>query len=160
MTLEMGKPAPEFELPNAAGETVRLSDFRGRSVVLYFYPKDMTPGCTTEACDFRDRHGEFEGLNAVVVGVSADPARSHARFADKYGLPFVLLSDETHEAAKAYDVWKLKKNYGREYEGIERSTFLIGEDGTLLREWRKVKVAGHADAALEDLKERADAGQA
>jgi len=158
MALEIGRPAPDFELPQTAGEKVRLSDYRGRKVVLYFYPKDMTPGCTTEACDFRDRHEEFAGLNAVIIGVSTDPAKSHTRFADKYGLPFVLLADERHEAAKAYEVWKLKKNYGREYEGIERSTFLIGEDGTLLREWRKVKVAGHAEAALEALKEQAAAG--
>ncbi|MEO3946145.1 thioredoxin-dependent thiol peroxidase [Gorillibacterium sp. CAU 1737] len=149
MELQIGQQAPDFALPSTNGETVRLRDYRGKKVVLYFYPKDNTPGCTTEACDFRDKHEAFSDVNAAIIGISTDPVKSHEKFAGKYGLPFVLLADEQRQVANAYGVWKLKKNYGREYEGIERSTFLIGEDGTLLREWRKVKVAGHVDEALE-----------
>ncbi|MET3576304.1 thioredoxin-dependent thiol peroxidase [Bhargavaea ullalensis] len=152
-TLE-GLSAPGFALKDKDGSTVSLEDFKGKSyVVLYFYPKDQTPGCTTQACDFRDRNEEFEKLNAVILGVSPDSAASHEKFIDKHGLPFRLLVDEDHEAAEAYGVWKLKKNFGREYMGIERSTFLIDPTGTVVKEWRKVSVKGHVEEALEELKE-------
>lgn len=154
MALKIGETAPDFTLKANGGKEVSLSDFKGKYVVLYFYPKDMTPGCTTEACDFRDAHGKFEELDAVILGVSPDPAEKHEKFIDKYGLPFLLLSDEEHEAAELYDVWKLKKNFGKEYMGIERSTFLIDKEGRLMKEWRKVKVKEHAEEALAYLKEQ------
>lgn len=153
MSVELGKQAPDFELKASNGETVKLSDFRGKHVVLYFYPKDMTPGCTTEACDFRDHHESFADVDAVILGVSPDPVDRHKKFIDKHELPFLLLADEEHAAAEAYDVWKLKKNFGKEYMGIERSTFLINKEGELVEEWRKVKVKGHVEAALEYIKE-------
>ncbi|WP_458414599.1 thioredoxin-dependent thiol peroxidase [Schinkia sp. CFF1] len=153
MSVEIGTKAPDFELPASNGETVTLSDFLGKYVVLYFYPKDMTPGCTTEACDFRDKHESFAELNAVILGVSPDAMNRHDKFIEKYELPFLLLADEEHKAAKIYDVWKLKKNYGREYMGIERSTFIIGKDGNLVKEWRKVKVKGHVEEALQFIKD-------
>ncbi|MFC0521976.1 thioredoxin-dependent thiol peroxidase [Pontibacillus salicampi] len=153
MSVELGKQAPDFELKASNGETVKLSDFRGKHVVLYFYPKDMTPGCTTEACDFRDHHESFTDVDAVILGVSPDPVDRHKKFIDKHELPFLLLADEDHAAAEAYDVWKLKKNFGKEYMGIERSTFLINKEGELVEEWRKVKVKGHVEAALEYIKE-------
>jgi len=153
LTVEIGSKAPDFELPASNGETVKLSDFRGKHVVLYFYPKDMTPGCTTEACDFRDKHESFAELNAVILGVSPDPLDRHAKFIEKYDLPFLLLADEEHKAAEAYGVWTLKKNFGKEYMGIERSTFIIDKEGTLVKEWRKVKVKGHVEEALEYIKE-------
>ena len=149
MTVHIGEKAPEFQLVNQNGEKVSLADFLGKHVVLYFYPKDMTPGCTTEACDFRDHHEQFENLNAVIVGVSPDPAERHVKFIEKHGLPFVLLADENHEVAELYDVWKLKKNFGKEYMGIERSTFVINKEGILEKEWRKVKVKDHVEEALE-----------
>ena len=151
--MNIGKKAPDFSLPGSEGETVPLSDFKGEKTILYFYPKDMTPGCTTEACDFRDRHQDFSDLNAVIVGISPDPVSRHGKFKEKHGLPFLLLADEEHQAAEAYGVWKLKKNFGKEYMGIERSTFVIDEEGTLVKEWRKVKVQGHADEALAFLRE-------
>ncbi|RFU69385.1 thioredoxin-dependent thiol peroxidase [Bacillus sp. V59.32b] len=154
MTTVIGKKAPEFTLPASNGERVALADFTGKHVVLYFYPKDMTPGCTTEACDFRDQHEKFAALDAVILGISPDPAESHTKFIDKHGLPFLLLADENHEVAELYDVWKLKKNFGKEYMGIERSTFLINKEGVLVKEWRKVKVKGHVEEALEFLKEQ------
>jgi len=153
MTIQIGELAPDFELPASNGEMVRLSDFRGKHVILYFYPKDMTPGCTTEACDFRDYHGEFTDLNAVILGVSTDSLAQHKKFIEKYALPFLLLADENHEVAEKYGVWKLKKNFGKEYMGIERSTFVIDKEGVLVKEWRKVKVKGHVKEALEYIKE-------
>ncbi|WP_026693440.1 thioredoxin-dependent thiol peroxidase [Peribacillus kribbensis] len=152
MELTIGKQAPGFTLSATNGEEVSLSDFKGKNVVIYFYPKDMTPGCTTEACDFRDAHEEFEKLDAVILGISPDPVESHGKFAGKYGLPFLLLADENQEAAEKYGVWKLKKNFGKEYMGIERSTFLIDKEGALVKEWRKVKVEGHVEEALEYIK--------
>ncbi|MFP7443274.1 MULTISPECIES: thioredoxin-dependent thiol peroxidase [Bacillus] len=154
MQIELGKQAPGFELPDADEKPVKLSDFRGKNVVLYFYPKDMTPGCTTEACDFRDKHEEFQGADAIIIGISPDPAGRHGKFIEKYGLPFILLSDEEHKAAEAYDVWKLKKNFGKEYMGIERSTFIIDKEGNLVKEWRKVKVKGHVEEALAYVQEQ------
>ncbi|KHE71080.1 thioredoxin-dependent thiol peroxidase [Halobacillus sp. BBL2006] len=153
MTLEKGKQAPQFTLPANNGETVSLSDYKGKNVVLYFYPKDMTPGCTTEACDFRDHHESFADLDAVILGVSPDPVESHKKFIDKHDLPFLLLADEEHEVAEEYGVWKLKKNFGKEYYGIERSTFIIDKEGNLSEEFRKVKVDGHVEAALTYIRE-------
>lgn len=148
----VGQMAPDFTLEASNGEQVKLSDFRGKHVVLYFYPKDMTPGCTTEACDFRDAYGVFQKKDTVILGVSPDPANRHLKFIEKHDLPFLLLVDEQHEVAELYDVWKLKKNFGKEYMGIERSTFLINKEGELVNEWRKVKVKGHVEEVLSYIK--------
>lgn len=148
----LNQQAPNFTLENEQGQQVSLSDFKGKNVVLYFYPKDMTPGCTTEACDFRDAYEDFSALNAVILGVSMDDANKHTKFIEKYGLPFSLLVDAEHEVAEKYGVWVLKKMYGREYMGIERSTFLINEEGIVVAEWRKVKVKSHIEAVLSKLK--------
>lgn len=155
MTIEIGKEAADFTLPNQTGKEISLSDYRGKYVILYFYPKDMTPGCTTQACDFRDHHESFAELDAVILGVSPDPAERHQKFIAKHELPFELLADEEHKVAEAFDVWKLKKNFGKEYMGIERSTFILDKEGKLLKEFRKVRVKGHVEAALEYLKEEA-----
>ena len=154
MTTLEGKAAPDFSLLNEQGETVSLADFAGKKyVVLYFYPKDATPGCTTQACDFRDLHEDFSKLNAVILGVSPDDQASHVKFIEKQGLPFSLLVDEDNVVSEKYDVWKLKKMFGREFMGIERSTFIIDPTGTVVKEWRKVKVKGHIEEALTTLKE-------
>lgn len=145
MALIEGKKAPDFSLVNETGERVTLADFKGQHVILYFYPKDMTPGCTTEACDFRDKHEDFSKLNVVVLGISPDDVKKHVKFIDKHGLPFSLLVDEDHAVAEAYGVWVLKKMYGREYMGIERSTFLIDAEGNLIKAWRKVRVKNHIE---------------
>ncbi|QTD42878.1 thioredoxin-dependent thiol peroxidase [Sporosarcina sp. Te-1] len=147
-----GMPAPEFQLPDEKGNLVSLQDFAGEMyVVLYFYPKDATPGCTTQACDFRDAHGDFSNLNAVILGVSPDSEASHEKFIEKQGLPFSLLVDADHTVAEKYGVWKLKKNFGKEYMGIERSTFLIDPTGTVVKEWRKVSVKGHIQEVFTSL---------
>jgi len=148
----LNQQAPDFTLENEKGQQVSLSDFKGKKVVLYFYPKDMTPGCTTEACDFRDAYEDFSSLNAVILGVSMDEANKHSKFIEKHGLPFSLLVDAEHEVAEKYGVWVLKKMYGREYMGIERSTFLINEEGIVVAQWRKVKVKNHIEAVLSQLK--------
>lgn len=148
----VNQQAPNFTLENEQGQQVSLSDFKGKNVVLYFYPKDMTPGCTTEACDFRDAYEDFSSLNAVILGVSMDDANKHTKFIEKHGLPFSLLVDAKHEVAEQYGVWVLKKMYGREYMGIERATFLINEQGIVIAEWRKVKVKHHIEAVLSQLK--------
>ncbi|MFC9778056.1 thioredoxin-dependent thiol peroxidase [Paenibacillus chitinolyticus] len=153
MSINTGQQAPDFELPANNGQQVKLSDFKGKKVVLYFYPKDMTPACTTQACDFRDKHPEFESLNAVILGVSTDSLKRHEKFIDKYSLPFLLLADEDHAVSEIYGVWKEKSMYGKTFMGIERSTFLINEEGILVKEWRKVKVKGHIEEALTYLKE-------
>jgi thioredoxin-dependent peroxiredoxin len=153
MTVEAGMAAPNFTLEANNGEKISLSDFQGKNIVLYFYPKDMTPGCTTEACDFRDQYEDFEALNAVILGVSPDPVNKHVKFVEKYGLPFLLLADPDHQVAEAYGVWQLKKNYGKEYMGIERSTFVIDKEGKIAKEWRKVKVKGHVEEALNFIRE-------
>lgn len=153
MVVEIGQMAPDLELPASNGETIKLSDFRGKNVVLYFYPKDMTPGCTTEACDFRDQHQNFEELDAIIIGVSPDPIARHEKFIEKHGLPFLLLADEEHKMAESFGVWKNKQMFGKEYMGIERSTFVIDKDGKIAKEWRKVKVKGHVDEALQFIKE-------
>ena len=148
----LNQQAPNFTLENEKGQQVSLSDFKGKNVVLYFYPKDMTPGCTTEACDFRDAYEDFSSLNAVILGVSMDEANKHTKFIEKHGIPFSLLVDAEHEVAEKYGVWVLKKMYGREYMGIERSTFLINEEGIVVAQWRKVKVKNHIEAVLSQLK--------
>ncbi|MBB5150554.1 thioredoxin-dependent thiol peroxidase [Ureibacillus thermosphaericus] len=149
----VNKEAPDFTLLNENGEPVSLSNFRGKKVILYFYPKDMTPGCTTEACDFRDHYESFADLNAVILGVSGDSAERHKKFIEKYDLPFTLLVDEKHEVCKKYGVWVLKKNFGKEYMGIERSTFLIDENGIIMKEWRKVRVKDHIKEVLQYLRD-------
>lgn len=153
MSVKTGTKAPDFKLPASSGGEVRLSDFKGKNVVLYFYPKDMTPGCTTQACDFRDMHGDFEKQDTVIIGISPDPLTRHDKFIEKHGLPFLLLADEEHQAAELYDVWKLKKNFGKEYMGIERSTFIIDKEGNVAKEYRKVKVKDHVQEALTFIKE-------
>lgn len=149
----VGNVAPDFTLVNAQGELVSLQNYKGKKVVLYFYPKDMTPGCTTQACDFRDKQEDFTSLNAVILGVSPDDEKKHAKFTEKHGLPFELLVDAEHEVAETYGVWVLKKMYGREYMGIERSTFLIDESGVVVKEWRKVKVKNHIQEILSYIEE-------
>lgn len=139
MTVEVGQTAPDFTLPASNGDSVSLADYRGKYVVLYFYPKDMTPGCTTQACDFRDQYEKFSELDAVILGVSPDSVDRHNKFIEKHELPFLLLADEDHQVAETYDVWKLKKNFGKEYEGIERSTFIIDKEGNLVKEFEKLK---------------------
>ncbi|MGH2319576.1 thioredoxin-dependent thiol peroxidase [Planococcus sp. SE5232] len=148
-----GTQAPEFSLKNEAGETVSLKDFAGsKYVVLYFYPKDMTPGCTTQACDFRDAEADFSALNAVILGVSADSEDQHNKFIEKHGLPFSLLVDENHQVSEDYGVWVEKNVYGKKSMGIERATYLIDPTGTVVKEWRKVKVPNHIQDVLETLK--------
>jgi thioredoxin-dependent peroxiredoxin len=153
MSSEVGKKAPDFTLKANTGEEVTLSQYKGKNIVLYFYPKDMTPGCTTEACDFRDQHENFKEVDAVILGVSPDPVERHQKFIEKHDLPFLLLADEEHKVAEDYGVWKLKKNFGKEYMGIERSTFIIDKEGTLVKEWRKVRVKDHVEEALSYIKE-------
>ena len=150
--LKVGDKAPEFSLPSATGQTITLKSLRGKQVVLYFYPKDDTPGCTKEACSFRDEITQIEKAHAVVLGVSTDGLASHQKFSKKYGLPFALLSDEGLVVAKAYGVYKQKSMYGRTYWGIERSTFVIDERGKLTAIFRKVKVDGHIEQVMTALK--------
>jgi peroxiredoxin Q/BCP len=150
-TLHPGDPAPEIELPNEAGEPFRLSSLRGKNVVLYFYPKADTPGCTKEACAFRDAAAQFRRANTVIVGVSPDASPAQARFKQKFELPFTLLADTDHRAAEAYGVWKEKSMYGKKYMGIERTTFVIGPDGVIKKIFPKVKVEGHAEEVLAAL---------
>jgi len=147
--IKEGSPAPDFTLPADDGSLVSLSDYRGKKVVLYFYPKDNTSGCTTQACDLRDNQARFRARGAVVLGVSPDPVTSHVKFRDKYDLNFPLLSDEDHRVAEAYGAWKEKSMYGRSYWGIERSTFFIDEEGVIQEVWRKVKAKGHAERVAE-----------
>ena len=150
--VEEGKPAPDFELTSDTGETVKLSDLRGKQVVLYFYPKDDTPGCTTQACGIRDAYGEFEREGAVVLGVSPDDERSHVKFKKKYELPFTLLADTDHAVSEDYGVWGEKSFAGKKYQGITRSTFVIAEDGTVKSAMYKVKPDLHTDQVLEALR--------
>jgi peroxiredoxin Q/BCP len=152
MSVTEGQIAPDFTLPATDGSTVRLSDLRGKKVVLYFYPKDDTPGCTKEACAFRDNLGVLQSMGVVVLGVSPDSVASHQKFAQKYGLPFPLLADEGAQVATTYGVWKEKKQYGRTYMGIERTTFLIDENGIVQRVFPKVKVDGHVEEVIEAIR--------
>jgi len=147
----VGEPAPDFELPDQDGNVVHLSELRGRNVVLYFYPKADTPGCTTQACGVRDRSADYSAADAVVLGVSPDPPAKLRRFADKHGLAFTLLGDEDHSVAEAYGVWVEKSMYGKRYWGNERTTFVIDPEGKIASVLRKVKPAEHDDAALAAL---------
>jgi peroxiredoxin Q/BCP len=149
MTLTAGTKAPDFTLPTDGGGSVMLSGLLGKSVILYFYPKDDTPGCTTEACGFRDAMPDFSGADAVVIGISKDSVASHDRFKAKYELPFTLAADTDGTVCEAYGVWVEKVNYGRKYMGIERTTFLIGKDGVIKRVWNKVKVKDHVADVLK-----------
>jgi peroxiredoxin Q/BCP len=149
--VERGQKAPDIGLESDAGETVHLSDLRGKSVILYFYPKDDTPGCTTEACEFRDAYDRFREHGVEVIGVSPDGAASHRKFKEKYELPFPLLADPDHVAAEAFGVWVEKTNYGKRYMGIDRSTFVIDPEGTVVEALRGITPAGHAAALLEQV---------
>lgn len=151
--LKVGNKAPSFSLPSIDGKNVSLKDFHGKKVVLYFYPKDMTSGCTQEACDFRDSFPNFKKLKSVVIGVSPDSIESHRKFIDKYDLPFILLSDEKKDVLKKYGVWKEKSMYGKKYMGVERTTIIIDEEGKVLKVFEKVKVAGHIDKLLKVLED-------
>lgn len=151
--VQVGELVPDFRLPADEGEEIALSEFRGRKVVLYFYPRDMTPACTRQACDFRDQSEALLEQGAVVLGISGDSVKSHDKFKAKHGLNFPLLADEDHRVSRMFGVWQLKKLYGREYEGIVRSTFLIDEEGRLQKEWRGIRVAGHVEKVLEALRD-------
>ena len=150
--LAAGQQAPGFELPDQNGEKVKLSDFKGQWVVLYFYPKDMTPGCTTEACNFQEALPDFKNLKAVVLGVSKDSVERHKKFAEKYNLQFRLLSDAENNVCETYGVWGEKSMYGRKYMAINRSTFLIDPNGKIAKVYPKVKVKTHHQEVMEDLK--------
>ncbi|MDQ0919056.1 thioredoxin-dependent thiol peroxidase [Paenibacillus sp. V4I5] len=141
--------APSFTLPASNGEKVSLKDFKGKKLVIYFYPQDNTPTCTQQSCDFRDYNGKFAQLGVEVIGISPDELKSHDKFIAKYELPFLLLSDPDHQVAEKFGVWALKKLYGREYMGIIRSTFLIDEKGYIVKEWSKVRVKNHVQSVLD-----------
>jgi len=149
--LKEGSKAPEIKLLTDTGEELKLSSLKGKNVVLYFYPKSDTPGCTTEACGFRDADAKIQKLGAVVLGVSPDPVKAQAKFRSKFELPFTLLADPDHSAAEAFGVWVEKSMYGRKYMGVARTTFLIGKDGKIAKIFEKVKPAGHADEILAAL---------
>jgi peroxiredoxin Q/BCP len=147
----LGSKAPDFSLPSSDGRKLGLKDFKGRQVVLYFYPKDDTPGCTVEACEFGAAHSKFTKKGAVVLGISPDPLKSHAKFIEKFKLPFILLSDEGHKVAEKYGLWVEKINFGHKYMGVRRATFLIDKDGKFAKIWPQVRAQGHAAEVLENL---------
>lgn len=147
--MDIGDKIPNITLDSTGGQEINLANFKGKNIVVYFYPKDSTPGCTTEGQNFRDNWATFQNSNCLVFGVSRDPIKSHERFKEKQAFPFELLSDPEETLCKAFDVIKLKKLYGKEYLGIERSTFLFNEKGLLVNQWRKVRVKGHVEAVLE-----------
>lgn len=151
--IEIGKKAPAISLPDSFGNKRTLKEFLGKKIILYFYPKDNTPGCTTEACDFRDTFSEYKNLDAVVIGVSPDSVKSHKKFVDEFKLPFILLSDEEKTVIEKYDVWKEKSMYGKKYMGVERTTFLIDAKGIVRKIYEKVKVPGHVEEVYKDLQE-------
>ena len=150
--LKEGSKAPDFALPASGGEIISLKDFKGRKLVLYFYPKDDTPGCTTQACTFNDNLPKFQRMKAAILGVSRDSVKKHEKFVEKFDLGFRLLSDEEGKMLEKYGVWVEKSMYGKKYMGIERSTFLIGEDSKIEKIWRKVKVPGHVEEVMEAVK--------
>jgi peroxiredoxin Q/BCP len=152
MAVAIDQPVDDFQIPATSEKTVSLSQLKGKQVVIYFYPKDSTPGCTTEGQGFRDHYAEFQAANTEVFGVSRDSLKSHENFKTKQGFPFELLSDKDEALCQLFDVIKLKKLYGKEYMGVDRSTFLIDKDGVLRHEWRGVKVPGHVEAVLEQAK--------
>ena len=152
MTVEVGKKVPAFKLPATGEQTISLSSLKGKNIVLYFYPKDNTPGCTTEGQDFRDNIAKFKRQNCVILGVSRDTVRTHENFKEKHRFPFDLLSDTEEELCNLFDVIKLKNMYGKKLLGVERSTFIINDKGVLKQEWRKVKVKGHVDEVLAAVK--------
>jgi thioredoxin-dependent peroxiredoxin len=147
----LNQPVPDFELPSTSGQ-FKLSEFLGKTLIVYFYPKDVTPGCTTQGMQFRDRYPEFQALNAVIVGISRDTLKSHEKFKAKFEFPFDLLADTDELACSLFNVIKMKKMYGKEVRGIERSTFVIDSSGKLVHEWRGVKVEGHAAEVLDFIK--------
>ncbi|MEQ8287193.1 thioredoxin-dependent thiol peroxidase [Thalassospira sp.] len=149
MTLDVGDKAPDFELPTDGGGSVKLSDLAGKPVVIYFYPKDMTPGCTTESCEFRDAEPDFSAVDAQIIGISKDSAARHDKFKAKHDLNFILASDENGTTCEDYGVWKEKSMYGRKFMGIERCTFVIDGNGVIQKAWHKVKVKGHVAEVLE-----------
>ncbi len=151
MSLKEGDIAPNFTLQDENENTFSLSDYKGKKIVLYFYPKDNTSGCTKEACAFKDNQRNFADKNAVIIGISKDSSKSHANFKEKYGLPFILGADTECKVCEEYGAWVEKSMYGRKYMGIDRSTFLIDESGKILKIWRKVKVAGHIEAVLAEI---------
>ncbi|HEX2029339.1 MAG TPA: peroxiredoxin [Nitriliruptorales bacterium] len=153
MAIEVGAAAPPFTLPDADGRMVALDSFRGRPVVVYFYPKDETPGCTTQACDIRDRWSDFQEAGAAVIGISPDPPASHRRFRERYRLPHVLLSDEATDVLRVYGAWGPRRRYGRESEGVLRSTVLIGADGRVAAHWPTVRPRDHADQVLTAIRD-------
>ncbi len=152
MPISENIPAPQFSLQDETGQVRHLSDFQGQAVVLYFYPKDDTPGCTTEACNFRDDYGEYAKAGVVILGVSPDSPKSHAKFKAKYNLPFSLLADTDHAVCEAYGVWGRKKFMGKEYDGVFRTTFVIGKDGQVVKVFENVKPDGHSAQVLEALR--------
>lgn len=152
MVLSKGMKAPEFELKDSEGKIHRLSDYEGQTIVVYFYPKDDTPGCTKEACSFRDSYADFRKAGVEVIGISPDTVKSHTKFATKYDLPFTLLSDPDHQVCEAFGVWGLKKSFGKEYEGVYRTTFIIGPEGEIKRVFENVKPSDHSQEVLEAVK--------
>jgi peroxiredoxin Q/BCP len=152
MPIEEGITAPDFSLPDETGVLRKLSDYRGVPVVLYFYPKDDTPGCTTEACSFRDGYGQYQRAGVVILGVSPDSPKKHTKFKEKYSLPFTLLADENHQVCELYGVWGRKKFMGREYDGVFRTTFLIDSQGKIRKVFQNVKPDGHSEQVLAALK--------
>jgi len=151
MVLEVGQKAPEFSLVDNEGQAHRLSDYQGQTIVVYFYPKDDTPGCTKEACSFRDSYEDYRKAGVEIIGISPDSEKSHSKFKEKHDLPFVLLSDPEHQVCEAFGVWGLKKMYGREYEGVFRTTFIIGPDGTIKRVFENVKPSDHSEEVLAEV---------
>ncbi|SFF14191.1 peroxiredoxin Q/BCP [Paenibacillus algorifonticola] len=147
--VQIGQQVENFTLPASNGKDVSLQDYKGKKLVIYFYPRDMTPGCTTESCDFRDFNGQFKTFNTEVIGISPDDLASHDQFIAAHELPFLLLSDTENQVAEQFGVWKLRSRNGEEFMGIERSTFLIDEEGKLVKEWRSVVVEGHVQEVLE-----------
>lgn len=151
MVLEKGEKAPDFELKDSEGKVHKLSDYSGERMVLYFYPKDDTPGCTAEACSFRDTYVDFKNADVTIIGISPDKVESHKKFKEKYSLPFTLLADPDHQVCEAYGVWGLKKSFGREYEGVYRTTYIIDPEGQVQRVFENVKPSDHSQEVLKEL---------